>query len=70
MVGCSLFAQDYAWPTDASKLMTSSFCELRPRRYHAAIDIKTWNRTGYKIFAIDDGYVYRLRKGATGYGNA
>ena len=70
LVGCSLFAQDYAWPTDASKLMTSSFCELRPRRYHAAIDIKTWNRTGYKIFAIDDGYVYRLRKGATGYGNA
>ena len=62
--------QDYLWPTDASKLMTSSFCEQRPRRYHAAIDIKTWNRTGYKIFAIEDGYVYRLRKGATGYGNA
>ena len=65
-----VFSQDYAWPTDASQLMTSSFCELRPRRYHAAIDIKTWGQSGYKIFALNDGYVYRLRVAATGYGKA
>ncbi|MEJ2633906.1 MAG: M23 family metallopeptidase [Calditrichia bacterium] len=63
-------AQNYAWPTNASRLMTSSFCEFRPRHYHAAIDIKTWNRTGYKVFAIDDGYVMRVRVGAFGYGKA
>ncbi len=63
-------AQDYLWPTDASELMTSSFCEFRPRHYHAAIDIKTWNQTGFKIFAIEDGYVYRIRVAATGYGKA
>ncbi|MCK6621729.1 MAG: M23 family metallopeptidase [Calditrichaceae bacterium] len=61
-------AQLYLWPTDASKLMTSSFCEFRPRHYHAAIDIKTWQQTGYKIFAVEDGYVYRLRVASTGYG--
>lgn len=65
-----LLAQDYAWPTDASKYMTSSFCEFRPRHYHAAIDIKTWNQSGYKIFAVGDGYVYRLRVSSTGYGKA
>ncbi|RMI03430.1 MAG: M23 family metallopeptidase, partial [Calditrichaeota bacterium] len=64
------WAQGYLWPTEASKLITSSFCEFRPRHFHAAIDIKTWNRTGYKVFAIDDGYVYRLRVAATGYGKA
>ena len=66
----SAFPQDYVWPTEASKNITSSFCEFRPRHYHAAIDIKTWNQTGYKIYAIDDGYVYRLRVSANGYGKA
>lgn len=61
-------AQQYLWPTDASKHLTSNFCEFRPRHFHAAIDIKTWQRSGYKIFAIEDGYVYRLRVSATGYG--
>jgi hypothetical protein len=65
-----LNAQNYLWPTDASKLMTSSFCEFRPRHYHAAVDIKTWQQTGYKIFAIDDGYVYRIRVVSSGYGKA
>ncbi|RMG67027.1 MAG: M23 family metallopeptidase, partial [Calditrichaeota bacterium] len=62
--------EPYLWPTDASTHLTSTFCEFRPRHYHAAIDIKTWNKTGYRIFAIDDGYVYRIRIGATGYGKA
>ncbi len=63
-------AQEYVWPTDASHAITSTFCEFRPRHYHAALDIKTWQQTGYKIFAIDDGYVYRLRVSANGYGKA
>ncbi|RME01086.1 MAG: M23 family metallopeptidase, partial [Calditrichaeota bacterium] len=62
--------QDYLWPTDASRWMTSSFAEYRPRRFHAAIDIKTWNRTGYKVFAIRDGYIKRIRVSPFGYGKA
>ncbi|MDQ7063167.1 MAG: M23 family metallopeptidase [candidate division KSB1 bacterium] len=67
-----IFAQDeeYVWPTDASRWITSSFAEFRPRRFHAAIDIKTWNRTGYKIFAVRDGYVQRIRVSPFGYGKA
>lgn len=66
----STFAQDYMWPTDASKLITSSFCEFRPRHFHAALDIKTWGQVGYKIFAIEDGYIYRVRVSSSGYGKA
>lgn len=62
--------EGYVWPTSASRLMTSSFCEFRPRHFHAAIDIKTWNRTGYKVFAISDGYIMRVRVSAYGYGRA
>lgn len=50
--------------------MTSSFCEFRPRHYHAALDIKTWGKTGYKCFAVEDGYVSRVRVSAYGYGKA
>ncbi|MFQ5632958.1 MAG: M23 family metallopeptidase, partial [bacterium] len=50
--------------------MTSSFAETRPRRMHAAIDIKTWNRTGYKVFAVRDGYIQRIRVSPFGYGKA
>lgn len=63
-------AQHYVWPTNASHLLTSSFCEFRPRHYHAAIDIKTWNTTGYRAFAVADGYVMRVRVSAFGYGKA
>lgn len=70
LLGLNGHSQQYVWPTEASELMTSSFCEFRPRHYHAAIDIKTWNQTGYKIFAVEDGYVYRIRVAATGYGKA
>jgi len=65
---CILPAQDYLWPTDASKNVTSSFGEFRPRHFHAALDIKTWSQTGYKIFAIEDGYIYRIRVSSHGYG--
>jgi len=65
-----IHAQDYLWPTNASQYLTSSFGEFRPRHFHAAIDIKTWNQTGYKIFAIEDGHIFRLRVSAHGYGKA
>ncbi len=63
-------AQSYVWPTDASRYLTSAFCEFRPRHFHAAIDIKTWGQSGYKIFAIDDGYIFRMRVSSAGYGKA
>ena len=65
---CNLQAQNYLWPTNASKNVTSSFGEFRPRHFHAALDIKTWSQTGYKIFAIEDGYIYRIRVSSQGYG--
>jgi len=61
-------AQDYLWPTEASHYLTSSFGEYRTRHFHSGLDIKSWNRTGYKVFAVDDGYIWRIRTSNTGYG--
>lgn len=63
-------SQDYAWPTNASQWITSTFGESRPRRFHAGIDVKTWNRVGYEAIAVRDGYVMRIRVSPFGYGRA
>ena len=61
---------EYVWPTDASKHLTSAFGEYRSRRFHAGIDIKTWGRVGYKVFATRPGYVWRISVSPYGYGKA
>jgi hypothetical protein len=60
--------EDYAWPTEASVILTSGFAEFRNTHFHAGIDISTWNRTGYKVFASRDGYIARIRISPYGYG--
>jgi len=59
---------DYVWPTNASKYLTSNFCEYRDNHFHSGIDIKTWGKNGYKVFAIDDGSLVRLKVSPYGYG--
>jgi len=61
-------SEKYLWPTDASKYLTSSFGEYRARRFHAGVDIRTWGKTGYKVFAIRPGYVWRIGVSPYGYG--
>ncbi len=65
-----LLAQNYLWPTSASKYLSASFCEYRPGHYHSAIDIKTWNREGYPVYAVEQGWLYRVRVSPKGYGKA
>lgn len=65
-----LFAQNYLWPTDASRHLSSSFCEYRPGHYHSALDIKTWNKEGYKCFAVDNGVIERIRISPYGGGKS
>lgn len=61
---------NFLWPTDASYELTSSFAEYRATHYHYGIDIKTWNKIGYDVYASEDGYVSRIRVNPTGYGKA
>lgn len=60
--------RDYIWPTSARAKMTSSFAEFRRTHFHGGIDIGTGATTGYKVFAMRDGYVSRIRVSPTGYG--
>lgn len=55
------------WPTDASRVLTSTFAEFRPGHFHSGLDIKTWS-TGQKVFSVANGSVIRLKVSPYGYG--
>ena len=58
----------YIWPTDASTRITSEFAEYRSMHFHGGIDISTNGAKGYKVFAVNDGYIFRVRIQPNGYG--
>ncbi len=60
---------NYLWPTNASRYASSSFGETRSAHFHAALDIKTWGRKGYEVYATRDGTLARVGIWARGYGN-
>ena len=62
------YINNYIWPTDASEKVTSSFAEYRTGHFHGGIDISTNGITGYRVFAVADGFIDRIRIQANGYG--
>ncbi len=64
----TITAQDYLWPTNASQVLSSNFGEYRRNHFHAGLDIKTNQRTGYPVFAVSDGYIWKIRISHKGYG--
>jgi hypothetical protein len=59
----------YLWPTNASDYMSATFAETRSAHFHSAVDIGTWGREGFDVFASRDGYIYRVGVSPYGYGN-
>jgi hypothetical protein len=63
--------EPYQYPFNSGYYaLSGTFGELRPDHFHSGIDIKTWGRTGVPIYAIQDGYVYRIKVSPFGFGNA
>ena len=61
---------NYLWPTNTSKTITTLFGEKRSRRFHAGIDVRTYGKIGNKIYAIESGYISRIKITPDGYGKA
>ncbi len=61
----------YSYPVKYKIRLSGSFGELRKNHFHSGIDIKSSGRYELnKIYAIDEGYVSRIRVGPGGYGKA
>jgi len=72
LVLISVFAQaqptGYLWPTDASAYLSSTFGETRSAHFHSGLDIKTWGKEGYNVFASKKGQIVRIAISSQGYG--
>jgi hypothetical protein len=60
----------FRYPLDILPVTAGTFGELRPNHFHAGLDFKTNQRTGYPVHAVFDGYVSRLLVQFGGFGNA
>lgn len=51
-------------------VLSGTFGELRSNHFHSGIDVKTGGEVGKPIYATRDGYVYRIKVSAYGFGKA
>ena len=59
----------YPDPIKIPIYLSATFGELRNNAFHAGVDIKTNGKTGYRVYAVADGYVSRIGVSPFGYGN-
>jgi hypothetical protein len=61
---------DTSWtlPMSPPVELSAGFGDLRPNHFHMGIDIRTGGRENLPIYAIQDGYISRLKVSAVGYG--
>lgn len=58
----------WALPMASPVELSAGFGDLRPNHFHMGIDIRTGGRENLPIYAIQDGYVSRLKVSSVGYG--
>lgn len=51
----------YRWPLNINNGYSSAFQEFRSNHFHAGIDLRTYQKTGYPVYAIADGTIYKIR---------
>jgi hypothetical protein len=66
----SAFAENYIWPLKLTPELTSKFCDYRAGHFHSGLDLRTGGKIGVPVYAIDNGYVYRVATSFRGYGKA
>ncbi len=61
---------DYIWPMKLSPDLSSRFCDYRAGHFHAGLDIRTNGKSGYRIYAVESGYIFKVSVAHNGYGKA
>lgn len=57
-------------PLDGPLIVTGSFGEYRPGRFHAGLDLATGEEVGKPVYAPLDGWIERVRTSGVGYGRS
>ncbi len=64
---CSLSQQRITWPVDKINI-TGNYGEIRPNHFHAGLDFSTEGLENLPIYAIENGFVSRIKVSPFGYG--
>jgi hypothetical protein len=64
------FNETYQWPLKLPKHFSSAFADSRPGRFHKGIDLRTGGIEGARVYAPEDGYIWRIKTAYRGYGKA
>lgn len=59
---------DYHPPLKIPLILAANFGELRPNHFHMGVDFKTQGKEGFNLYAIEEGYVSRIKVSPYGYG--
>ncbi|MFW5659362.1 MAG: M23 family metallopeptidase, partial [Bacteroidota bacterium] len=59
---------DFLWPVPQSRGISGTFGEVRSAHIHFGLDIRTDEKIGYDILAIEDGYIEKAEISYTSYG--
>ena len=60
----------YQLPLSGTLQVSGTFGELRPDHFHSGLDLKTGGEEGKPVYAMNEGYVYRIKVSPYGLGNA
>ena len=65
-----VFSQNavYKWPLKIFNGLSGTFQEYRTGHFHAGFDLKTFQKTGYPVLAVSDGYINKIRMVKRGSG--
>lgn len=61
---------DFRPPFNYKLYLSGTFAELRGSHFHSGIDIKTKQTIGHPVYAIEDGWISRVKVRAYGFGHA
>jgi murein DD-endopeptidase MepM/ murein hydrolase activator NlpD len=61
---------DFHPPMKIDLILAGNFGEMRDNHFHTGLDMKTAGVEGQRLYAIEDGYVSRIRISPWGYGLA
>ena len=55
-------------PLDIPLRYSGTYGELRPNHFHAGVDLKTQGREGFPVYAVEDGFLSRIKVDTGSYG--
>jgi len=60
----------YGWPLAIRDGISSTFQEFRSNHFHAGVDLRTYQRTGFPVLAVADGAIEQLSVSNRGFGRS